>query len=120
MIFVAPADKHNETMRHFYVVSYKKPKSGRLVNIAVSFPDSEVKPGAFHTHDPVMEASRRAHEIAVRRGLPEKRYLEYGLSGSLRQCVEMADGGFITAEDCQHVWHYIPKGFTFKREERLA
>jgi hypothetical protein len=98
-----------QTMRHFYVVSYKKPKSGRLVNIAVSFPDSETK-----GEDPMMVASRKAHDMAVKNGLLEKKYREYGLSGSLRQCVELADGSFTTAEECKHVRGYIPKNFSFK------
>ena len=99
-----------ETMRHFYVVSYKKPNSGRLVNIAVSFPDSETG-----GQDPVMVASRKANDVAVKNGLPERKYREYGLSGSLRQCVELADGTFTTAEECQHTWGYIPDNFSFKR-----
>jgi hypothetical protein len=98
-------------MRHYYVVSYKKPKSGRLVNIAVSFPESET-----NGYDPVMVASRKAHDIAVKNGLPEKKYREYGLSGSLRQCVELADGSFITAEECKRHWGYVPRNFSFKSQ----
>ena len=106
-----------ETMRHFYVVSYKKPTSGRLVNIAVSFTDAETQ-----GNDPVMCASRLAAAVAVNRGLPEKRYREYGLSGSLRQCVQLrgdwgvshlSDGKFMTAETCRAVFGHIPRDFTF-------
>ncbi len=68
--------------RYEYVVSYKHPKRGRLINIEVGFGSEDVKPGAFGTVDPALHASRLVKEYADRNGITAKGYLEYGLSGT--------------------------------------
>ncbi len=68
--------------RYEYVVSYKHPKRGRLINILVQFEDSDIEAGAFNTHLPEMQASRMAKVKAERDGILAKGYLEYGVSGT--------------------------------------
>ena len=67
--------------RFVYVVSYKHPKRGRLINIEVGFRSEDIKPGAFGIVDPVLHASRLVKEYADRNGITAQGYLEYGVSG---------------------------------------